>query len=95
MFFSYPGDKTLFSYAMGEFNYTAPAELFSAYGRTGLRYRSFSNSAEAIRYVVEKLPAAAFSATSLQVDDHRYSATEIRALYDSEQYPLTRSQETA
>jgi hypothetical protein len=73
---------------MSDFDYTAAAELFSAYGRTGLRYRSFSNSAEAIRYAVERLPAAAFSVASLQVDDHRYSATEIRALYDSDSYPL-------
>ena len=95
MFLSYPGEVTLFSYAMSEFDYTVPGELFSAHGRTGLRYRSFSNSAEAIRYAVEKLPAAALLATSLQVDDHRYSGTEIRALYNSEQYPLTRSQKTA
>ena len=80
---------------MSEFDYTVPGELFSAHGRTGLRYRSFSNSAETIRYAVEKLPAAALLATSLQVDDHRYSGTEIRALYNSEQYPLTRSQKTA
>jgi hypothetical protein len=75
---------------MSEFDYTATAELFAAHGRTGLRYRRFPKSAEAIRYAVEKLPAAALSAASLEVDDHRYGAAEIRALYDSERYPLTR-----
>ena len=75
---------------MSEFDYTAPAELFAVHGRTGLRYRRFSNSAEAIRYAVEKLPAVALPAASLQVGDHRYSAAEIRALYDGDRYPLAR-----
>jgi hypothetical protein len=75
---------------MGEFDYTAPAELFAAHGRSGLRYRRFSRSAEAIRYAVEKLPAAALSATAIEVDERRYSAAEIRALYDGDRYPLAR-----
>ena len=75
---------------MSEFDYTAPAELFAAHGRTGLRYRRFPKSAEAIRYAVEKLPAAALSATAIEVDERRYSAAEIRALYDGDRYPLAR-----
>jgi hypothetical protein len=75
---------------MREFDYTAPAELFASHGRSGLRYRRFSRSADAIRYAVEKLPAAALSAASLEVDDHRYGAAEIRALYQSDLYPLAR-----
>jgi hypothetical protein len=75
---------------MSEFDYTAPAELFAAHGRSGLRYRRFTKSAEAIRYAVEKLPAAALSHASLEVQDHRYRAAEIRALYDSRRYPLGR-----
>ena len=79
---------------MSEFDYTAPAELFASHGRSGLRYRRFSKSAEAIRYAVEKLPAAALSAASLEVQDHRYRAAEIRALYESQRYPLARTQAT-
>ena len=79
---------------MSEFDYTAPAELFASHGRSGLRYRRFSKSAEAIRYAVEKLPAAALSAASLEVQDHRYRAAEIRALYESLRYPLARAQAT-
>lgn len=75
---------------MSEFNYSAPAELFAVHGRSGLRYRRFSKSAEAIRYAVEKLPAAALAAAAIEVDEHRYSGTEIRALYDGDRYPLPR-----
>jgi hypothetical protein len=75
---------------MSEFDYTAPAELFAAHGRTGLRYRRFPKSAEAIRYAVEKLPAAVLSATAIEVDERRYSAAEIRALYHGDRYPLAR-----
>jgi hypothetical protein len=79
---------------MSEFDYTAPAELFASHGRSGLRYRRFSKSAEAIRYAVEKLPPAALSVASLEVQDHRYRAAEIRALYESQHYPLARPQAT-
>ena len=75
---------------MKEFDYSAPAELFAGHGRSGLRYRRFTRSAEAIRYAMEKLPAAALSATSLEVDDQQYGAAQIRALYDSGRYPLRR-----
>jgi hypothetical protein len=78
---------------MSEFDYTAQAELFAAHGRAGLRYRRFSKSAEAIRYAVETLSAAALSTASIEVDDHRYRASEIRVLYDSERYPLARKHE--
>jgi len=73
---------------MKEFDYSAPAELFAGHGRSGLRYRRFTKSAEAIRYAMEKLPAAALPATSLEVNDHQYSAAQIRALYDSDPVPV-------
>jgi hypothetical protein len=57
---------------MSEFDYSAPAELFAVHGRSGLRYRRFSKSAEAIRYAVEKLSAAALAAAAIEVDDHHY-----------------------
>jgi hypothetical protein len=75
---------------MKEFDYSAPAELFAAHGRSGLRYRRFTKSAEAIRYAMEELPAAALPATSLEVDNQQYGAAEISALYNSGRYPLPR-----
>ena len=75
---------------MSEFDYTAPAELFAAHGRAGLRYRRFPRSAEAIRYAMEKLPAGALSVAAIEVDDQRYDGAQIRSLYDSHRYPLAR-----
>ena len=68
---------------MSNFDYTASAGLFAAKGRSGLRYRRFPNAAEAIRYAIEKLPPKVLSGTSLEVNDERYNATQIRTLYES------------
>ena len=75
---------------MSSFDYAASAGLFAAKGRTKLRYRRFPHAAEAIRYAIEKLPRKRFSASSLEVNDERYNAAQIRALYECERYPLTR-----
>jgi hypothetical protein len=75
---------------VSDFDYMASAELYAAQGRSGLRYRRFPRAAEAIRYAIEKLPATVLSATSIEVCDKRYDAMQIRALYDSDRYPLTR-----
>jgi hypothetical protein len=72
------------------FDYSAPAELFAAHGRKGLRYRRFSKAADAIQYAVEKLPGVALPTTSIEVDHERYDARQIRALYDNGSYPLAR-----
>jgi hypothetical protein len=61
------------------FDYSALAQLFAAHGRAGLRYRRFSKAAEAIQYSVEKLPGAALPTVSIEVDDQRYDARQIRA----------------
>jgi len=76
---------------MSTFDYTASAELFAAKGRSGLRYRRFAGAAEAIRYAVEELPTKVFLGASLEVNGERYNAAEIRALYESERYPLCRN----
>jgi len=75
---------------MSDFDYTTSAGLFSAKGRSGLRYRRFPHAAEAIKYAIEKLPPRVFSGTSLEVNRERYNAEQIRALYESQRYPLTR-----
>jgi hypothetical protein len=75
---------------MTEFDYKAPAELFAAQGRRGFRYRRFFNAGEAIRYAIEKLPANLLPGTRLEVEKRQYDGKQIRSLYESEDYPLTR-----
>ena len=76
---------------MSTFDYQASAELFAAQGHPGFRYRRFDQAAEAIRYAIEKLPPRVLAGSSIEVKDQRYNATQIRALYDSERYPLSRN----
>ena len=75
---------------MSEFDYNASAELYVAAGRSGLRYRRFPSAADAIRFAVERLPAATFPSSMLEVEERHYDAKQIRALYDSDSYPLPR-----
>ena len=75
---------------MTEFDYSAPAELYAAQGRQGFRYRRFLNAGEAIRYAVEKLPTNLLPGTRLKVENREYVGKQIRSLYESKRYPLTR-----
>jgi hypothetical protein len=75
---------------MSEFDYNASAELYVGAGRSGLRYRRFACAADAIRFAVEKLPAECLSSSRLEVEERHYDAKQIRALYDSDSYPLPR-----
>ena len=76
---------------MSTFDYEASAELFAARGHPGFRYQRFDQAAEAIRYAIEKLPPKVLAGSSMEVKDHRYNAAQIRALYESERYPLSRN----
>jgi hypothetical protein len=51
----------------------------------------FAQAAEAIRHAIEKLPPKVLAGSSIEVKDRRYSAAQIRALYESERYPLSRN----
>jgi hypothetical protein len=75
---------------MSEFDYNTSAELYVAAGRSGLRYRRFTCAADAIRFAVERLPVATLSSARLEVEERQYDAKQIRALYDSDSYPLPR-----
>lgn len=78
---------------MTKFNYDAPAELFPAPTRKSKKpgkYRRFDTAADAIRYMVEELPAPMLSGTILETEDERIAGDAIRALYDSNDYPLKR-----
>jgi len=59
-------------------------------GRWGLRYRRFAHAADAIGYAIEKLSDKVLAGLSLHVNDEHYNAMQIRALYESERYPLSR-----
>jgi hypothetical protein len=78
------------------FDYNTPAELFLARSRAAKsrrKYTRFDTAAEAVRFVVEELPAAVLPGTYLLVDEERFGVDEIRHLYDSAGYPLSRALE--
>ena len=77
--------------AMSTFDYTASAELFALQARSGIRYQRFAQAAEAIRHAIERLPPKVLAGSSIEVKDRRYNAAQIRALYESERYPLSRN----
>ncbi len=79
---------------MAEFNYDAAAELFSTRRRLPRRqpfgYKRFSRAANALRFAMEDLPEGALVGAFLEVDEQRYGSDDIRRLYESAEYPLTR-----
>jgi hypothetical protein len=79
---------------MAEFDYDAAAELFSARRRRTRRerlgYRRFAQAAQAIRFAMEDLPPECLVGAFLEIGEQRYSGTDIRRLYESAEYPLTR-----
>lgn len=79
---------------MPTFDYHGPAELFSNPGqgkrRHPLGYRRFDSGAEALRFIVEQVPAALVTGIILEADEQRFDHRAIRDLYDSPEYPLVR-----
>ena len=78
---------------MDSFNYNAPAELFPTRGRGSkwpMYYRRFDTAAQAIRFAIEELAAPLLLGAYLQVEDDRFDSDQIRVLYESAEYPLTR-----
>ena len=77
------------------FDYGAETELFAASPRKSrgqpLRYKPFARAANAIRFAIEDLPLQLLHGTYLEVDELRYEGREIRRLYESADYPLTRA----
>jgi hypothetical protein len=79
---------------MDKFEYDAPADLYWS-DRQGPRkrpvmYRGFARSAEAICFAIEQLPPSAQPQAVMEMGDDRIEFAQIRALYDSERYPLIR-----
>ena len=79
---------------MEDFNFEAPADLFVGSrhirSRKAVKYLRFKSGAEAIRHAVEIQSPDELAGTFVQVDDVRIGAVEIRALYESQHYPLPR-----
>jgi hypothetical protein len=79
---------------MACFDYGAAAELFPSRQRTraigAVTYMRFAAAAEAIRYAVEEIPANSLRGAFLEVNEERFDSNEIRRLYESVEYPLTR-----
>jgi hypothetical protein len=80
---------------MATIDYGVPAELFisksKGASRRPMTYRRFASGAEAIRFAIEELPPGLLAGTILQVGEERFDQSGIRSLYDSSDYPLTRT----
>jgi len=76
---------------MDKFNYNVPAELFPSRNRkivNKIKYRRFDSAADAIRFAVEELPEPLLLGAFIEIEESRLGHKDIRALYDSEHYPL-------
>jgi hypothetical protein len=79
---------------MNGFNYDAPAELFPSRNNKvakKVKYRRFDRAADAIRFAVEELPEPLLLGAYIEIDEKRLGHKDIRALYESENYPLKRA----
>jgi hypothetical protein len=79
---------------MDAFDYNAAAELFPSRSRASRRqpvgYKRFARAAEAIQFAIEELPVESLAGAWLEIGEDRFDSHEIRALYDSADYPLPR-----
>jgi hypothetical protein len=83
---------------MDTFDYAAPAELFPSRNRrvaSKVKYRRFDKAADAIRFAVEELPEPQLLGAYIEVENGRLGHKGIRALYESEAYPLKRAKVAA
>ena len=73
------------------FDYSAPAELFPSRNRKirqVVKYRRFDRAAEAIRFAMEDMPEPLLLGAFIQIGETRLGHQDIRALYESADYPL-------
>jgi hypothetical protein len=79
---------------MTEFDYCAAAELFPSRrrfsGRQSFGYKRFAQASQAIRFAIEDLPPECLAGAFLEVDEQRYGRDDMRRLYQSAEYPLSR-----
>ena len=55
-----------------------------------MKYRRFDQAADAIRFAVEELPEPQFLGAYIEINEARLGHKDIRALYESADYPLKR-----
>lgn len=76
------------------FDFSVEAELFSApsirHRRSAIKYKRFPHATEAIRFAIEELPPELLLGAFLEIDGERYGDKEIRRLYDSGEFLLSR-----
>ena len=78
---------------MQNFDFAAPAELFPSRNRKiakKVKYRRFDRAADAIRFAVEELPEPLLLGAYIEIEEARLGHKDIRALYDSDRYPLAK-----
>ena len=76
---------------MTTIDYNAPAELFPSRNRkvaSKVKYRRFDHAADAIRFAIEELPEPLLLGAYIEINEKRLGHREIRALYESDHYPL-------
>lgn len=74
-------------------SYDAPAEVYANRLRAAKRplfFRRFGSVAEALQFVVERLPPGMVNVV-VEADEERLEGAAIRALYDAGGYPLPRA----
>jgi hypothetical protein len=81
---------------MDDFDFQAPAEIFASRGRGAAKrpvtFHRFDSAAEAIRFVMEKLPADMLIGTVMEIGEERFLGNDIKRLYGSTDYPLVRAE---
>jgi len=88
------GHKREPTQGLNGFDYNATAELFlgrSKAAKSRPKYKRFDTAAEAVRFVVESLPASVLPGAYLLVEEARFGVDDIRYLYDGASYPLPRA----
>ena len=92
------GEMASYMEVMENIDFTAPAEMYTAFGpgmrNRSVKFRRFASGAEAIQFAIESQDGKLLNGTVIEVEDQRLAAAEIRALYDSDDYPLPRKSGT-
>jgi len=76
------------------FDFNAPAELYPSRSRRArgpFTYKRFDTAAEAVRFAFEDMQQGALLGATLEVNEQRYTEHDMRALYESEAFPLKRN----
>ena len=82
---------------MNKFDYSAPAELFPSRNRkiaSKIKYRRFDKRPTPFASRSRNCPSRCCSAPIIQIDEQRLGHKDIRALYESERYPLRKGTPT-